>query len=82
MQELATKGECHLLYCVNDSSEAAGCVVSASEDARSMVEVGTTIVLYIAGDVPADAPANQEAPSGYRDARRRQMPGGAEYDTD
>ena len=28
-----------------------------------MVEVGTTIVLYIAGDVPADAPAEPEAPS-------------------
>ena len=58
VQELATKGlNATCFTVVNDGSEAAGCVVSASEDAGSMVEVGTTIVLYIAGDVPADAPA-------------------------
>ena len=64
VQELATKGlNATCFTVVNDGSEAAGCVVSASEDAGSMVEVGTTIVLYIAGDVPADAPAEPEAPS-------------------
>ena len=64
VQELATKGlNATCFTVVNDGSEAAGCVVSASEDAGSMVEVGTTIVLYIAGDVPADAPAGSEAPS-------------------
>ena len=64
VQELATKGlNATCFTVVNDGSEAAGCVVSASEDAGSMVEVGTTIVLYIAGDVPADAPVEPEAPS-------------------
>lgn len=64
VQELATKGlNATCFTVVNDGSEAAGCVVSASEDAGSMVEVGTTIVLYIAGDVPADAPAGPEAPA-------------------
>ena len=68
---------------VNDGSEAAGCVVSASEDAGSMVEVGTTIVLYIAGDVPADAPAGSEAPSDTgTPAGGDAAQGGVEYDTD
>ena len=72
VQELATKGlNATCFTVVNDGSEAAGCVVSASEDAGSMVEVGTTIVLYIAGDVPADAPAGSEAPSDTGTSRRR-----------
>lgn len=84
VQELATKGlnaTCFMV--VNDGSEAAGCVVSASEDAGSMVEVGTTIVLYIAGDVPADAPAEPEAPSDTgTPAGGDAAQGGVEYDTD
>ena len=48
-----------------------------------MVEVGTTIVLYIAGDVPADAPAEPEAPSDAgTPAGGDAAQGGVEYDTD
>ena len=84
VQELATKGlNATCFTVVNDGSEAAGCVVSASEDAGSMVEVGTTIVLYIAGDVPADAPAGSEAPSDtVTPAGGDAAQGGVEYDTD
>ena len=84
VQELATKGlNATCFTVVNDGSEAAGCVVSASEDAGSMVEVGTTIVLYIAGDVPADAPAGPEAPSDTgTPAGGDAAQGGVEYDTD
>lgn len=84
VQELATKGlNATCFTVVNDGSEAAGCVVSASEDAGSMVEVGTTIVLYIAGDVPADAPAGPEAPSDTgTPAGGDAAPGSVEYDTD
>lgn len=84
VQELATKGlNATCFTVVNDGSEAAGCVVSASEDAGSMVEVGTTIVLYIAGDAPADAPAGPEAPSDTgTPAGGDAAQGGVEYDTD
>ena len=84
VQELATKGlNATCFTVVNDGSEAAGCVVSASEDAGSMVEVGTTIVLYIAGDVPADTPAEPEAPSDTgTPAGGDAAQGGVEYDTD
>lgn len=84
VQELATKGlNATCFTVVNDGSEAAGCVVSASEDAGSMVEVGTTIVLYIAGDVPADAPAEPEAPSDTgTPAGGDAAQSGVEYDTD
>ena len=84
VQELATKGlNATCFTVINDGSEAAGCVVSASEDAGSMVEVGTTIVLYIAGDVPADAPAGPEAPSDTgTPADGDAAQGGVEYDTD
>ena len=84
VQELATKGlNATCFTVVNDGSEAAGCVVSASEDAGSMVEVGTTIVLYIAGDDPADAPAGPEAPSDTgTPAGGDAAQGGVEYDTD
>ena len=84
VQELATKGlNATCFTVVNDGSEAAGCVVSASEDAGSMVEVGTTIVLYIAGDVPADAPGGTGSAFGYRDAAGGDAAqGGVEYDTD
>lgn len=84
VQELATKGlNATCFTVVNDGSEAAGCVVSASEDAGSMVEVGTTIVLYIAGDVPTDAPAGPEAPSDTgTPAGGDAAQGSVEYDTD
>ena len=84
VQELATKGlNATCFTVINDGSEAAGCVVSASEDAGSMVEVGTTIVLYIAGDVPTDAPAGPEAPSDTgTPAGGDAAQGGVEYDTD
>ena len=84
VQELAAKGlNATCFTVINDGSEAAGCVVSASEDAGSMVEVGTTIVLYIAGDVPVDAPAGPEAPSDTgTPAGGDAAQGGVEYDTD
>jgi len=86
VQELATKGlNATCFTVVNDGSEAAGCVVSASEDAGSMVEVGTTVVLYIAGDVVTPAPSEDtetppdtEGPAVGGDA----VQDGIEYDTD
>ena len=68
----------------NDGSEAAGCVVWASEDAETMVEVGTTVELRIAGDAAASAPGSTETPPGTEgpavggDA----VQDGIEYDTD
>ena len=84
VQELAAKGlNATCFTVVNDGSEAAGCVVSASEDAGTMVEVGTTVVLYIAGDAAADAPAGPEAPSDTgTPAGGDAAQGGVEYDTD
>ena len=85
VQELAAKGlNATCFTVVNDGSEAAGCVVSASEDAGTMVEVGTTVVLYIAGDAAADAPAGPEAPSdtGTPAVGGDAVQGGIEYDTD
>ena len=71
VQELATKGlNATCFTVVNDGSEAAGCVVSASEDAGSMVEVGTTIVLY-RRRCPRRCPGGTGSAFGYRDARRR-----------
>ncbi len=84
VQELAAKGlNATCFTVVNDGSEAAGCVVSASEDAGTMVEVGTTVVLYIAGDAAADAPAGPEAPSDTgTPAGGDAAQDGIEYDTD
>lgn len=85
VQELATKGlNATCFTVVNDGSEAAGCVVSASEDAGSMVEVGTTVVLYIAGDVVTSTPSDTETPP---DTEGPAVGGdaaqdGIEYDTD
>ena len=68
---------------VSEGAGGAGGGGAASEDAGSMVEVGTTIVLYIAGDVPADAPAEPEAPSDTgTPAGGDAAQGGVEYDTD
>ena len=85
VQELAAKGlNATCFTVVNDGSEAAGCVVSASEDAGTMVEVGTTVVLYIAGDAAASASGSTETqpdtegPAVGGDA----VQGGVEYDTD
>ena len=84
VQELAAKGlNATCFTVVNDGSEAAGCVVSASEDAGTMVEVGTTVVLYIAGDVAASAPGSTETPSDSgTPAGGDAAQGGVEYDTD
>ena len=85
VQELAAKGlNATCFTVVNDGSEAAGCVVSASEDAGTMVEVGTTVVLYIAGDAAASASGSTETqpdtegPAVGGDA----VQDGIEYDTD
>jgi len=84
VQELAAKGlNATCCTVVNDGSEAAGCVVSASEDAGTMVEVGTTVVLYIAGDAASasgstETPPDTEGPAVGGDA----VQGGVEYDTD
>ena len=84
VQELAAKGlNATCFTVVNDGSEAAGCVVSASEDAGTMVEVGTTVVLYIAGDAASapgstETPPDTEGPAVGGDA----VQGGVEYDTD
>lgn len=48
-----------------------------------MVEVGTTVVLYIAGDAAADTPAGPEAPSDTgTPAGGDAAQDGIEYDTD
>ena len=85
VQELATKGlNATCFTVVNDGSEAAGCVVSASEDAGSMVEVGTTIVLYIAGGCPRRCPGGIGSAFGLpgTPAGGDAAQGGVEYDTD
>ena len=85
VQELAAKGlNATCFTVVNDGSEAAGCVVSASEEAGTMVEVGTTVVLYIAGYTAASAPGSTETPP---DTEGPAVGGdavqdGIEYDTD
>ena len=87
VQELANKGlNATCFTVVNDGSEAAGCVVSASESAGTMVEVGTTVVLYIAGDVPAETtptepeptPSEPDAPASGGEGSSSSI----EYDTD
>lgn len=87
VQELANKGlNATCFTVVNDGSEAAGCVVSASESAGTMVEVGTTVVLYVAGDVPAETtptepestPSEPEPPASGGESSSSSI----EYDTD
>ncbi len=87
VQELANKGlNATCFTVVNDGSEAAGCVVSASESAGTMVEVGTTVVLYVAGDVPAETtptepestPPEPEPPASGGESSSSSI----EYDTD
>ena len=47
---------------VNDGSLVAGCVVSCSEDAGTMVEAGSVITVYIAADPVWRSPPNRPPP--------------------
>ena len=48
---------------VNDGSYAAGCVVSASEEPGTRVEVGTVITVYIAADPSVQITVTPEEPA-------------------
>lgn len=48
---------------VNDGSYAAGCVVSASEEPGTKVEVGTVITVYIAADPSVQITVTPEEPA-------------------
>ena len=70
VRELESRGlvpSCFMVF--NDGSYASGCVVSASVEAGTMAEVGSTVVVYIAADrdVPVSAapedPAASPAPA-------------------
>ena len=70
IKELESRGliaSCFMV--VNDGSYAAGCVVSASEESGTKVEVGTVVTVYIAADpsvqitTTPEEPADTEQPS-------------------
>ena len=41
----------------NDGSYVSGCVAYCSEEPGAMVEVGSTIIVYMAAEVEAEVPA-------------------------
>ena len=70
---------------VNDGSLVAGCVVSCSEEAGTLVEVGSVITVYIAADPSVAIPAAPETPpaGGTDTATPNETPQDPiEYDTD
>ena len=63
IQELQNRGlvpSCFMV--VNDGSYVTGCVVSCSEEAGTLVEVGSVITVYIAADPSVNIPAAPETP--------------------
>ena len=48
---------------VNDGSYASGCVVSASEEAGTQVDVGTVVTVYIAADPSVEITTTPEEPA-------------------
>ena len=72
---------------VNDGSLVAGCVVSCSEDAGTMVEAGSVITVYIAADpsveITTEPPAASDSGSGESASSSGETaPDDTVYDTD
>ena len=72
---------------VNDGSLVAGCVVSCSEDAGTMVEAGSVITVYIAADpsveITTEPPAASDSGSGESTSSSGETaPDDTVYDTD
>lgn len=64
VRELESRGlvpSCFMVF--NDGSYASGCVVSASVEAGTMAEVGSTVVVYIAADRDVAVSAAPEDPA-------------------
>ena len=85
IQELEARGlkpSCFMV--VNDGSLVAGCVVSCSEDAGTMVETGSVITVYIAADPSVEIPATPEAPAASTEPDTPETPptDSTDYDTD
>ena len=63
IRELESRGlvpSCFMV--VNDGSYASGCVVACSVEPGTMVEAGSTIVVYIAADRDVQITATPDAP--------------------
>ena len=57
-QQLAQVGLNASFYPIyNDGSYVSGCVAYCSEEPGAMVEVGSTIIVYMAAEVEAEVPA-------------------------
>ena len=72
---------------VNDGSLVAGCVVSCSEDAGTMVEAGSVITVYIAADpsveITTEPPAASDSGSGESTSSSEETaPDDTVHDTD
>ena len=69
---------------VNDGSYAAGCVVSASEEPGTRVEVGTVITVYIAADPSVQITVTPEEPAATEPTTEPEAPAadGAEPSVD
>ena len=92
-QQLAQVGLNASFYPIyNDGSYVSGCVAYCSENAGTMVDVGSTIVVYLAAEVeatvpvtPEEAPAASNSDSGQEEAAsssQQPAPDEVEYDTD
>ena len=90
-QQLAQVGLNASFYPIyNDGSYVSGCVAYCSEEAGAMVEVGSTIIVYMAAEVEAEVPATPpetttpSAGTTPSAAQTEPPTGGAgtEYDTD
>ena len=90
-QQLAQVGLNASFYPIyNDGSYVSGCVAYCSEEPGAMVEVGSTIIVYMAAEVEAEVPATPpetttpSAGTTPSAAQTEQPTGGAgtEYDTD
>lgn len=75
VRELENRGlvpSCFMVF--NDGSYASGCVVSASVEAGTMAEVGSTVVVYIAADRDVAVSAAPEDPSASASAPAESTP--------
>ena len=62
-QQLAQVGLNASFYPIyNDGSYVSGCVAYCSEEPGAMVEVGSTIIVYMAAEVEAEVPATRPRP--------------------
>ena len=92
-QQLAQVGLNASFYPIyNDGSYVSGCVAYCSENAGTRVDVGSTVVVYLAAEVeatvpvtPEEAPAVSSSSSGQEEAAsssQQPSPDEVEYDTD